>query len=172
MLTTLLPNLKSLWLPTFYVIIFFSISVPDNTFNSDKDGSQERRGSSSKVIERLRKSVTEPLLHYFHELQVSPDSQEPEILNTPRSVIPPPNCINNNNSSNNNNNNHLYNLRRRSRNLFHSKKEGYENVSPTIEELDSSSRIPESSSKIPESSSPPKSKLKTNQIPPPIITDM
>ena len=164
--------------------------VPDNTFNSDKDGPPSSRGSSSKVIERLRKSLTEPLLHYFHEMQVSPDSEEPEILNTPRSVIPPANCINNNNNS------HLYNLRRRSRNLFQSKKEGYENatsieedivvesvsdMSPTksglvVSPIKSGSGLVVSPIKSGSacSSSPTKSESSKNQnpIPPPIITDM
>ena len=158
--------------------------VPDNTFNSDKDVSSSSRGSSSKVIERLRKSLTEPLLHYFHEMQVSPDSEEPEILNTPRSVIPPTNCINNNNN-NSNSNSHLNNLRRRSRNLFHSKKEGYENVTPIEEDIVVESGSDMSSTKSglvvspfksrsASSSSPTKSESSKNQnpIPPPIITDM
>ncbi len=164
--------------------------VPDNTFSSDKDGSASSRGSSSKVIERLRKSLTEPLLHYFHEMQVSPDSEEPEILNTPRSVIPPTNCINNSS----NNNSHLYNLRRRSRNLFQSKKEGYDNVSPIEEDIVVESVLDISPTKSGlvvspiksglvvspiksgsgSSSSPTKSESLKNQnpIPPPIITDM
>ena len=91
--------------------------VPDNTFTSDPgstgssinvinvvNGNGSSNGSrGSKVIGKFRKSLTEPLLHYFHELQVSPDSDEPEVLNTPRSIVPPTDTLNNSSNSLNNN---------------------------------------------------------------------
>ncbi|XP_059091357.1 uncharacterized protein LOC131886916 isoform X1 [Tigriopus californicus] len=39
-------------------------------------------------LAKLRKSLTEPLYQYFHEIQHSPECEEPEILNTPRSLVP------------------------------------------------------------------------------------
>jgi hypothetical protein len=97
------------------------------------------------------------ILCYIIYFKVSPDSEEPEILNTPRSIVPPSNCINNNNSGSGHYS-HLYNLRRRSRNLFQStKKEGYDNVPESIEETNDSVS---------------QTILVNPTKPPPIITDM
>ena len=40
-------------------------------------------------LDKIRRSLTEPLIQYFHDLQSSTDSDEPEILNTPKSIAPP-----------------------------------------------------------------------------------
>ena len=40
-------------------------------------------------LDKIRRSLTEPLIQYFHDLQSSTDSDEPEILNTPKSIVPP-----------------------------------------------------------------------------------
>ena len=63
-------------------------------FNSDEKDSNKvvTRVKTSPVREKfdkIRRSLTEPLIQYFHDLQSSPDSEEPEILNTPKSIAPP-----------------------------------------------------------------------------------
>ena len=40
-------------------------------------------------LDKIRRSLTEPLIQYFHDLQSSTDSDEPEILHTPKSIVPP-----------------------------------------------------------------------------------
>ena len=157
--------------------------VPDNTFTSDPgstgsscnvinvvNGHSSSNGSrGSKVIGKFRKSLTEPLLHYFHELQVSPDSDEPEVLNTPRSIVPPTdtlNSLNNNNNSHNNINGQIQNLRRRSRNLFNSKKD-----SSSADNSAASGVIDEAEEE--EGHDEVKSEAgRKVSVPPPIITDM
>ena len=57
------------------------------TVKTSTVGSQTPKPVKEKLT-RLRKSLAEPLLQYFHELQVSPESEEPEVLNTPRSLAP------------------------------------------------------------------------------------
>jgi len=40
-------------------------------------------------FQKMRRSITEPLMQYFHEMHMtSPELEEPDILNTPKSVIP------------------------------------------------------------------------------------
>ena len=54
--------------------------------------SPEERGA--KVLERLqrlRRSITEPLMQNFHDMHMtSPDTEEPDVLNTPKSLISTP----------------------------------------------------------------------------------
>jgi len=39
-------------------------------------------------LQKLRRSITEPLLHYLNEMHMmSPESEEPDILNTPKSLV-------------------------------------------------------------------------------------
>ena len=52
----------------------------------------EIRSKNSPVrdkLDKIRRSLTEPLIQYFHDLQSTPDEEESEVLNTPKSVIPP-----------------------------------------------------------------------------------
>ncbi len=61
---------------------------PDSLMSS----STEERSKTSPVREKfdkIRRSLTEPLIQYFHDLQSSPDNEEPEVLNTPKSVTAP-----------------------------------------------------------------------------------
>lgn len=39
-------------------------------------------------LQKFGKTLTEPLVQYFMDLQATPDSEEPEVLNTPKSVAP------------------------------------------------------------------------------------
>ena len=55
--------------------------------NSDSD--QKRNSPVRDKLDKIRRSLTEPLIQYFHDLQSSPDSEEPEVLNTPKSIAPP-----------------------------------------------------------------------------------
>jgi len=100
-------------------------------------------------MEKLKKSLTEPLIHYFHELNAGSDLEEPEVLNTPKSVVPPNNSLNSSNSS------QLSNLKRRSKNLFQMKKDSLENPSDETDEI----TIDEC-------------EKENKKLPPPIITDM
>ena len=62
-------------------------STPPNS--SQESTSSDTKSMQSPVkdkLQKLGKSIAEPLLQYFHDLQVSTDSEEPEILNTPKSV--------------------------------------------------------------------------------------
>lgn len=57
---------------------------------SDEDESQKFRTPVREKISTLRRTLTEPLFQYFHhDLQNSPNSEEPDMLNTPRSIVPP-----------------------------------------------------------------------------------
>jgi len=69
-------------------------------------------------MEKFKKSpLTEPLIYYFHELNAGSDMEEPEILNTPKSVAPPNDSLNSSNKS------QLCNEKKSSKNLFHLKKD-------------------------------------------------
>ena len=60
-------------------------------FSGNMEKSVEVRIKQSPVREKLdkiRRSLTEPLIQYFHDLQSSPDEEESEVLNTPKSVVP------------------------------------------------------------------------------------
>lgn len=62
-------------------------------FSSDESPAAIARVRTSPVrdkLDKIRRSLTEPLMQYFHDLQSSPDGEEPEILNTPKSVVAPP----------------------------------------------------------------------------------
>ncbi len=59
---------------------------------SSQQAAKSAADSSTPVkgtLTKLRKTLAEPLLQYFHDLQVSPPNncdEEPEVLNTPKSV--------------------------------------------------------------------------------------
>ena len=63
-------------------------------FNSDDQNDQSGMTVTARVktspvrdkLDKIRRSLTEPLIQYFHDLQSSTDSDEPEILNTPKSI--------------------------------------------------------------------------------------
>ena len=40
-------------------------------------------------LDKIKRSLTEPLIQYFHDLQSSTDSDVPEMLNTPKSGVTP-----------------------------------------------------------------------------------
>ena len=40
-------------------------------------------------LDKIGRSLTGPLIQYLYDLQSSTDSDEPEILNTPKSIVPP-----------------------------------------------------------------------------------
>ena len=67
-----------------------TMAVPDNTLSSGNNTltaeSQNKRTSPVRdKLDRLKKSLTEPLMQYFH---VSPEcEEEPELLNTPKSLV-------------------------------------------------------------------------------------
>lgn len=58
--------------------------LPDHS-SSDRSKVSPAR----EKFDKIRRSLTEPLLQYFHDLQTSPDGDEPEVLNTPKSLTPP-----------------------------------------------------------------------------------
>lgn len=58
----------------------------NNNLNSNK----KQESPVREKLDKFRRSFTEPLLQYFHELQVSPESEEPEVLNTPKSILQSP----------------------------------------------------------------------------------
>lgn len=67
-----------------------SSSPPNPTHDLEQNNNNLNKKQESPVREKLdkiRRSFTEPLLQYFHELQVSPESEEPEVLNTPKSIL-------------------------------------------------------------------------------------
>lgn len=42
-------------------------------------------------LQKMRRSITEPLMQYFHDMTMtSPELEEPDILNTPKSLLPTP----------------------------------------------------------------------------------
>ena len=62
-------------------------------FSESSEKPVEIRAKHSPVrdkLDKIRRSLTEPLIQYFHDLQSStPDEEESEVLNTPKSVVPP-----------------------------------------------------------------------------------
>ena len=103
--------------------------------SSSSDTSTDKPGVTSPMrekLQKLRKSLAEPLFQYFHDLQVSPESEEPDILSTPRSVA----SVTRNNS-NATESPKLAGIKSlKSRKLFNAKdddsSEGYENMPPII----------------------------------------
>ena len=70
--------------------------VPPFSSDSNSENKHEKveiRAKHSPVrdkLDKIRRSLTEPLIQYFHDLQSStPDEEESEVLNTPKSVVPP-----------------------------------------------------------------------------------
>ena len=65
-----------------------TMAVPDNTLSSGGNNTLTAEKRTSPVrdkLDRLKKSLTEPLMQYFH---VSPEcEEEPELLNTPKSLV-------------------------------------------------------------------------------------
>jgi len=50
--------------------------------------SEEMKYPVKDRLQRMRRSITEPLMQYFHDIQLtSPDVEEPDVLNTPKSLI-------------------------------------------------------------------------------------
>ena len=61
-------------------------------FSESSEKPVEIRAKHSPVrdkLDKIRRSLTEPLIQYFHDLQSSPDEEESEVLNTPKSIVPP-----------------------------------------------------------------------------------
>ena len=69
--------------------------VPPFSSESNSENKHEKveiRAKHSPVrdkLDKIRRSLTEPLIQYFHDLQSSPDEEESEVLNTPKSIVPP-----------------------------------------------------------------------------------
>jgi len=68
------------------------------TVESDNKGVTLRRQTSvdeqnkspvKEKLQKMRRSITEPLMQYFHDMTMtSPELEEPDILNTPKSLLP------------------------------------------------------------------------------------
>ena len=54
--------------------------------NQEKSVAKENSNPVKEKIQKIGKTLTEPLFQYFHDLQVSVDCEEPEVLNTPKSL--------------------------------------------------------------------------------------
>lgn len=121
--------------PVAQVQPFSPEDMPNAPNNSRESGEEPLTPNNSSIIlptrnkvspvreklDKLRRSLTEPLFQYFHDLQVSPDNEEPEVLNTPKSVAPPTTASLKNGSTTQQG--------IKSRNLFGGK-DPYENVPP------------------------------------------
>merc|ERR1712013_795666 len=67
------------------------------TVENDNKGVTLRRQASvddsnkspvKEKLQKMRRSITEPLMQYFHDMTMtSPDTEEPDVLNTPKSVL-------------------------------------------------------------------------------------
>ena len=70
-----------------------SDSASSNGGGSDGHGHDSNGNKTKDVVkgklDKIRRSLTEPLMNYFHELQVSPESEEPDVLGTPKSLVSP-----------------------------------------------------------------------------------
>ena len=68
---------------------------PFSSESTSENKPVEIRAKHSPVrdkLDKIRRSLTEPLIQYFHDLQSSPEEEEEsEVLNTPKSVVPPNN---------------------------------------------------------------------------------
>jgi len=70
------------------------------TVENDNKGVTLRRQASvddsnkspvKEKLQKMRRSITEPLMQYFHDMTMtSPELEEPDILNTPKSLLPTP----------------------------------------------------------------------------------
>ena len=116
-------------LPLSRLSLSSSSSPPLNGEPGHDKGKANNKVQLSPVRNKI-KSLAEPLLQYFHDLQVSHDSEEPEILNTPKSVAP---AFSSSNQSSPNVVSHEKGFR--ARNLFSltsEKEQTYENMPPII----------------------------------------
>ena len=53
--------------------------------------SEELKSPVKERLQRMRRSITEPLMQYFHDMHMtSPDTEEPDVLNTPKSLLNTP----------------------------------------------------------------------------------
>jgi len=53
--------------------------------------SEEIKSPVKERLQKMRRSITEPLMQYFHDMHMtSPDTEEPDVLNTPKSVLVSP----------------------------------------------------------------------------------
>ena len=61
----------------------------DNVSENNNGSTDGNKSPVKDKLLQLRKSFTEPLMQYFHEqIQVTPcENEEPEILNTPKSLV-------------------------------------------------------------------------------------
>ena len=71
-------------------------STPTATTSSQtvtlrRQRSEEMKSPVKERLQKMRRSITEPLMQYFHDMHMtSPDTEEPDVLNTPKSVLVSP----------------------------------------------------------------------------------
>ena len=52
----------------------------------DKVVTRSKTSPVREKLDKIRRSLTEPIIQYLQDLHSSTDSEEPEVLNTPKSV--------------------------------------------------------------------------------------
>ena len=52
----------------------------------DKVQTRSKTSPVREKLDKIRRSLTEPIIQYLQDLHSSTDSEEPEVLNTPKSV--------------------------------------------------------------------------------------
>ena len=91
-LVCITPRLNILLFPSRPVAEVPPFSSESTSVSENQKPAVEIRAKHSPVrdkLDKIRRSLTEPLIQYFHDLQSSPDNEEEsEVLNTPKSVIP------------------------------------------------------------------------------------
>lgn len=67
-------------------------AVPGQDVTLRRQRSEEIKSPVKGRLQKMRRSITEPLMQYFHDIQMtSPDTEEPDVLNTPKSLLIGPN---------------------------------------------------------------------------------
>ena len=66
-------------------------SSSSQTVTLRRQRSEEIKSPVKERLQKMRRSITEPLMQYFHDMHMtSPDTEEPDVLNTPKSVLVSP----------------------------------------------------------------------------------
>ena len=63
----------------------------ENIDNNNDSGYKTKSPVAVKdKFQKMRRSITEPLIQYFHDITLNSEQEEPDILNTPKSLIQVP----------------------------------------------------------------------------------
>ena len=68
-----------------------AVTVTPNNTVQQSGGQGESQEKVRDTLSKMRRSITEPLMQYFHDLTLSSNAEEePDVLNTPKSLLTVP----------------------------------------------------------------------------------